>query len=70
MRSNNTIIQQVKFNIEYEIKERKLTTKKVCERLKVDRFYIYRMTDRTPLEKIVKIAEAIGCTPSDLLKGI
>lgn len=64
------MIDIVKENIKTEIKQRGLTVEKVCKILGQDRKFIYRITDRVPLEKIVQIATAIGCRPADLLKGI
>lgn len=64
------MIEKVKENIKKEIKARKTTVQTVCNILHKDRFYIYRMTDETKLNKIINIARAIGCTPADLLKGL
>ena len=67
MRTN---IDLIKMNIKQELKERKSNIKTLCEEMKEDRFFIYRMTDNAPVSKVIKIAHAIGCTTSDLLKGI
>ena len=64
------MIKELKFNIKTQIKQKGLTTKEVCERLNSDRLYIYRMTDEVKLIKIINIANAIGCSPSDLLNGL
>ena len=67
MRTN---IDLIKMNIKQELKERKISIKTLCEEMKEDRLFIYRMTDNAPVSKVIKIAHAIGCTTSDLLKGI
>lgn len=64
------MILQIKLNIKRKIKEKGLTTGKVCETLHTDRGYIRRMTDEVKLNKIIAIAKAIGCTPAELLDGI
>ena len=66
MRTN---IQTIKENIKEQLKQRGSNIKTLCSILKTDRLYIYRMTDRAPIEKIINIAHAIGCEPSELLKG-
>lgn len=62
------MIDKIKENIKREIKKAGTTTGKVCKRMNEDRFFIYRMTDKVQLNKIIRIAEAIGCTAADLLK--
>ena len=64
------MIDQVKANIKQKIKERKLTTQQVCKALGSDRMYIYRTTDKVSLDKLVRIAQAIGCSPGELLEGL
>ena len=64
------MIKELKFNIKTQIKQKGLTTKEVCERLNSDRLYIYRMTDKVKLIKIINIANTIGCSPSELLNGL
>ena len=44
--------------------------KEVMSKCNLHRTNIYRMSKHTSLGKIKLIAQAIGCTPSDLLKGI
>jgi len=34
------------------------------------RNYINRMTDKVHAAKVIRIANAIGCEPSELLKGL
>lgn len=70
MRNNISAINQIKANIKTELKERNRTTEKLCKALGQDRFFIYRMTDNTPLSKIISIAKELGCTPAELLKGL
>ena len=67
MRTN---IQIIKENIKQELKQRGSNIQTLCKNLKTDRLFIYRMTDNAPVSKVIKIAHSIGCTTSDLLKGI
>lgn len=67
MRTN---IQIIKENIKQELKQRGSNIQTLCKDLKTDRLFIYRMTDEVKLNKIVRIANAIGCPTSELLKGI
>ena len=67
MRTN---IQIIKENIKQELKQRGSNIQTLCKNLKTDRLFIYRMTDEVKFNKLVRIAQAIGCTPSDLIKGI
>jgi Helix-turn-helix. len=64
------MIIELKFNIKREIKQRGLTVAEVCSRLKSDRMYISRITEEVKLNKVIRIANAIGCSPSDLLVGL
>lgn len=64
------MIQEVKFNIKKKIKEKKQTIGSVCIHLKKDRGFINRMTEEVKLKKIIDIANAIGCTPAELLEGL
>ena len=63
------MIQKVKENIKAECKARNITIENLCKTMKKDRKYIYRITDKVQLIKIINIAHAIGCEPSELLKG-
>ncbi len=62
--------KELKLNIKRLIKEKGLTIKEVCKRLNSDRMFIYRITDEVKLKKIIRIANAIGCSPSELLAGL
>lgn len=64
------MIQEIKYNIKRKIKERKTTIGQVCKRMRKDRGFINRITDEVKVSKIRMIAEAIGCTPSELLEGL
>lgn len=69
-RNANDMIIQIKENIKTEIKKNKTSVQAVCNILGKHRNFINRMTDEVKLNKIIDIAHAIGCTPSDLLKGL
>lgn len=64
------MIDEIKTNIKQECKKRGLTIQEICRRLHSDRLYIYRMTDEVKMNKLVRIAQAIGCNITDLLHGI
>lgn len=64
------MISVIKANIKQQIKENKTTAINVCNILHEDRRYIWRMTDKVQAAKIVRIAHAIGCEPSELFKGL
>ena len=64
------MIRQVKSNIKEQLKQSNMTTQELCKLMKKDRKYIYRITDEVKLNKIVEIAKYIGCSPSELLKGL
>lgn len=66
----NTTTKQLHFNIKEELKARKKTKKKLCSEMKVNINYLNQLKDGSPIWKIKMIADYIGCTPSDLLKGI
>ena len=65
-----TMIKQVKQNIKEQLKQSNMTIPELCRLMRKDRKYIYRITDEVKLNKIVEIAQYIGCNPSDLLKGL
>ena len=65
-----TMIKQVKSNIKEQLKQSNITTQELCKLMRKDRKYIYRITEEVKLKKIVEIAKYIGCTPSELLKGV
>ena len=64
------MIEQVKSNIKEQLKQSNMTIQELCKLMRKDRKYIYRITDEVKLNKIVDIAQYIGCNPSDLLKGL
>lgn len=64
------MISVIKANIKQQIKEHNTTAIKVCEMLHEDRRYLWRMTDKVQAAKIIRIANAIGCEPSELFKGL
>ena len=64
------MIEQIKNNIKAELKRSNMTAQELCKLMRKDRRYIYYMTDNVKLNKIIEIAQYIGCTPSELLKGV
>ena len=66
----NNLNSAIKFNIKQELKKQNKTVGKLCKEMRVNINYISQLKDRTPVNKIVDIAHAIGCEPSDLLKGL
>ena len=64
------MIKIIKDNIKQELKARNKNINDLCKVMKVNRNYISMLKDNTPASKIVRIAHAVGCTPSDLFKGI
>ena len=64
------MIEQIKENIKNELKRSNMTAQELCKLMRKDRRYIYYMTDKVKLNKIVEIAKYIGCDPSDLLQGV
>ena len=64
------MIEQVKQNIKEQLKQSNMTTQELCKLMRKDRRYIYYITDEVKLNKIVEIAKYIGCSPSELLKGL
>ena len=64
------MIKQVKSNIKEQLKQSNMTIQQLCKIMRKDRKYIYRITDEVKLNKIIEIAQYIGCNPSDLLKGL
>ena len=65
-----TMIEQVKQNIKEQLKISNMTILELCKLMRKDRRYIYYMTDEVKLNKIIEISKYIGCSPSDLLKGL
>ena len=64
------MIEQVKQNIKEQLKISNMTILELCKLMRKDRRYIYYMTDEVKLNKIIEISKYIGCSPSDLLKGL
>ena len=64
------MIKQVKSNIKEQLKQSNMTAQELCTLMHKDRRYIYYITDEVKLKKIVEIAKYMGCTPSELLKGV
>lgn len=62
--------KKLKRNIKATAKKYGTTIGEVCNRMNKDRLFIYRITDKVSLQKIIEIARAIGCEPSELLKGL
>ena len=57
-------------NIKIELKERQSNINKLCRTLGVNRNYINQLRDNTPISKLKKIADAIGCNLANLFIGI
>ena len=57
-------------NIKRELKERKSNINKLCRTLGVNRNYISQLKDNTPVSKLKKISDAIGCNLSNLFEGL
>ena len=57
-------------NIKRELKERQSNINKLCRTLGVNRNYINQLRDNTPISKLKKISDAIGCNLADLFVGV
>ena len=57
-------------NIKRELKERQSNINKLCRTLGVNRNYINQLRDNTPISKLKKISDAIGCDLSNLFVGV
>ena len=57
-------------NIKRELKERQSNINKLCRALHVNRNYISQLKDNTPVSKLKKISDAIGCNLSNLFEGL
>jgi|GEM_PF-2179966 len=57
-------------NIKRQLKERNSSVAELCRTMGVNRNYINQINNGVGLEKIVKIANAIGCSPGELLAGL
>jgi len=60
-------IHQLKENIHRERRFRNIKVSDLCKNIGKDRFYISQMIN-PPFNTIIDIANAIGCTPADLMK--
>ncbi len=63
------MIKEIKCNIKKELKQRNMTAQELCKKLGRNRKFIWQMTDEVKLNKIIDIADAIGCNVSELLNG-
>ena len=57
-------------NIKRELKERQSNINKLCRTLGVNRNYISQLKDNTPISKLKRISDAIGCNLSNLFEGL
>ena len=57
-------------NIKRELKDRQSNINKLCRTLHVNRNYISQLKDNTPVSKLKKISDAIGCNLSNLFEGV
>ena len=57
-------------NIKRELKERQSNINKLCRTLGVNRNYINQLRDNTPVSKLKKISDAIGCEIANLFVGV
>ena len=57
-------------NIKIELRERQSNINKLCRTLGVNRNYINQLRDNTPVSKLKKISNAIGCNLADLFAGV
>ena len=57
-------------NIKRELRDRQSNINKLCRTLGVNRNYISQLKDNTPISKLKRIADAIGCNLSNLFDGL
>ena len=57
-------------NVKRELKERQSSINKLCRTLGVNRNYINQLRDNTPVSKLKKISDAIGCDLANLFAGV
>ena len=57
-------------NIKRELKDRQSNINKLCRTLHVNRNYINQLRDNTPVSKLKRISDAIGCDLSNLFEGV
>lgn len=62
-------LDAIKRNIKAQAKEKNKTIEQICKELGYYRDHINKMQNPSA-GKLIDIANAIGCTPSELLKGI
>lgn len=61
---------KIKENIKRELKERQSNINKLCRTLGVNRNYISQLKDNTPISKLKRISDAIGCDLLNLFVGV
>ena len=69
-RNNCMMNNKIKENIKRELKARQSNINKLCRTLGVNRNYISQLKDSTPLSKLKRISDAIGCELSVLFVGV
>lgn len=57
-------------NIKRELKHRGSNIGELCKAMGVNRNYINQIGDNVGVKKMVSIAHAIGCTPSELFNDL
>ena len=57
-------------NIKVQLKQRNSSITELCKTMGVNRNYINQINNGVGLEKIIKIANTIGCSPGELLAGL
>ena len=57
-------------NIKDQLKQRNSSVAELCKTMGVNRNYINQINNGVGLEKIIRIANAIGCNPGELLVGL
>ena len=62
--------KELKLNIKRVIKEKGLTINEVCKKMNQDRKFLYRITGKVSLQKIIDVSRAIGCNVSELTKDL
>ena len=69
-RYNCIMREKIIKNIKRELRERQSNINKLCRTLGVNRNYINQLRDNTPVSKLKKISDAIGCNLSNLFVGV
>ena len=57
-------------NIKSQLKQRNSSIAELCKTMGVNRNYINQINNGVGIEKIIRIANAIGCSPGELLTGL